>query len=49
MKRFDRLPALPLIVNDPYFSVWLPADLPTQANTVHWTGVSKWIRGHVAM
>lgn len=49
MRCFDRLPALPLIVNDPYFSVWLPADLPTQANTVHWTGVSKWIRGHVAI
>lgn len=42
---FDRLPALPLIANDPYFSIWLPGDLPTQANTVHWGGAPKWIRG----
>ena len=44
---FDRLPAFPLIANDPYFSVWLPADLPTGANTIHWAGAEKWIRGHV--
>lgn len=41
MKRFDRLPAIPLIANDPYFSVWLPADLPNQAHTVHWAGSDK--------
>ena len=45
MKPFDRLPALPLIANDPYFSVWLPADKPTDTNTVHWTGASKALRG----
>ncbi len=49
MNKFDRLPAIPLIANDPYFSVWLPADLPTEANTVHWTGAPKWIRGHVTV
>lgn len=49
MENFDRLPALPLIANDPYFSVWLPADLPTQANTIHWTGAPKWIRGHITI
>ena len=49
MKQFDRLPAIPLIANDPYFSVWLPADLPTQANTVHWGGAPKWMRGHAVI
>jgi len=46
---FDRLTALPLIANDPYFSIWLPADLPTDANTIHWAGAQKWIRGHVTV
>lgn len=49
MNQFDRLPAIPLIANDPYFSVWLPADLPTQANTVHWSGLPKWMRGHAVI
>lgn len=40
-----RLPAFPLIANDPYFSVWLPADDPTAAHTMHWSGADKRIRG----
>ena len=47
MERFDRIPAFPLIANDPYFSVWLPADTPTGANTVHWSGARKWMRAHM--
>ncbi len=46
---FDRLPALPLIANDPYFSVWLPADLPTQATTTHWSGAEKPILGFLTV
>ncbi|MBR4040027.1 MAG: DUF4965 domain-containing protein [Clostridia bacterium] len=49
MNQFDRVPAIPLIANDPYFSVWLPGDLPTDANTVHWGGAPKWIRGHAVI
>ncbi len=49
MKEFDRLPAIPLIANDPYFSVWLPGDLPTDAHTVHWTGADKRVRGWVTV
>ncbi len=43
----DRLPALPLIANDPYFSVWLPGDALNAAGTIHWSGVPKPLDGHL--
>jgi len=42
---FDRLPALPLWVNDPYISFWMPADKLTDADSTHWCGPKKPIRG----
>ena len=44
-----RVPAVPLITCDPYFSVWSPADHLYDADTVHWTGRQQRIRGLVSV
>ena len=36
-----RLPAYPLFVNDPFFSVWSPSDTLNGANTCFWTGLER--------
>ena len=42
-----RVPSVPLITIDPYFSLWSPADRLYDSNTVHWTGQTKRVRGTV--
>lgn len=41
----DRLPAVPLLVSDPYLSIWSPADTLDGENTIHWCGDMKPLGG----
>ena len=42
--RIDRLPAIPLIASDPYFSIWMPDDSMAAVDTIHWSGAVKPVR-----
>lgn len=41
----ERLPAVPLITCDPYFSLWSGSDALYDTDTMHWTGRRKRITG----
>jgi len=43
----DRLPALPLIANDPYFSIWIPGDTLNECCPIHWSGAPKHLDAHI--
>lgn len=42
-----RLPAVPLITSDPYFSIWSPYDKLNEGSTRHWTNDEKSLIGSV--
>ncbi len=45
----DRLPSIPLIVQDPYISIWSPYDTLMEGDTAHWSGLPLPIRGYVTV
>ncbi len=45
MTNMMRLPAVPLVVNDPYFSIWSAYDRLTDGDTTHWAGSRKRLYG----
>lgn len=47
MANNTRLPAVPLVTNDPYFSIWSAHDLLTDGDTTHWAGSTKRLYGEV--
>lgn len=47
MKKITRLPAIPLITHDPFFSVWDCGVAPYADDTRHWSGVWKQLRGKI--
>lgn len=49
MPSLTRLPAFPLITNDPYFSIWSNTDIPTQGDTCHWAGERKRLTGKLTI
>ena len=49
MKTINRLPAIPLITHDPYFSLWDSGKHPAADNVRHWTGVEKPLCGTVTI
>ena len=47
MANMTRLPAVPLVANDPYFSIWSAYDHLTDGDTTHWAGACKRLYGEV--
>lgn len=42
------LPAYPLFVKDPFFSVWSPSDKLNESDTIFWTGARRRVYGIVS-
>lgn len=49
MTKVTRAASIPLILSDPYFSIWSPADHLYDCDTQSWTGKEQPIRGYVTI
>lgn len=45
--KIKRAASIPLVVHDPYFSVWSASDRANEGDPVHWSGLRQQIRGYV--
>ncbi|MBQ7840286.1 MAG: DUF4965 domain-containing protein [Lachnospiraceae bacterium] len=45
--KLKRAASIPLVLHDPFFSVWSSADHLYDADPVHWTGIRQQMRGYV--
>ncbi|MFC7054860.1 DUF4964 domain-containing protein [Enterococcus alcedinis] len=49
MALINRVASVPLILSDPYFSIWSPADHLYDIDTQSWTGKEIPIRGYITV
>lgn len=47
--KIDRAASIPLVLHDPYFSIWSNTDHLYDADPVHWCGVRQQLRGYVTV
>ena len=40
-----KMPATPIVVSDPYFSIWSPTDKLYESSTIHWSDAKKSVIG----
>lgn len=47
--RIRRAMSIPLVLHDPYFSIWSSTDHLYDADPVHWSGIRQQMRGYVTV
>lgn len=47
--KVNRVASIPLVLHDPFFSIWSSADCLYDADTVHWSGIRQQLRGYVTI